>query len=98
MHLHQCILVFTARVVFGKSFADERAHVRLLAALLVVVAAGERRLAESCDGEILFFGIAGKSDDVLAGLFEGRHGAFDGFDGPAGDAGDGCFACDWRDG
>jgi hypothetical protein len=41
------------------------AHDCLLAALLIVVAGGERRLTESSDGEILSFGVCGERHDLV---------------------------------
>jgi hypothetical protein len=91
----QRISVFAARVVFCESFADVRAHDCLLAALLVVVAGGERCLVKAGDGEILFFGLCGERH-ALVGSFERRHGAFDGSRGLAGDAGGCGLAGEWR--
>lgn len=94
---HQRILVFASRIVFCQSFADESAHVRLLGALLVVVACDERRLAEASDGEILFLGVCTERQAVTR--FSERHlGAFDRLDHLAGHAGTRSPTCDRRDG
>jgi hypothetical protein len=95
MRPQQRISVFAARVVVCESFADVSAHDCLLAALLIVVAGGERRLTESSDGEILSFGVCGERHD-LVGFCERCHGAFGGFHCFAGDAGGCCLAREWR--
>ena len=81
MCVHESVHVFAARVVFREGFVDESAHVRLLAALFVIVACSEGRLAEACDGEILFFGIFGERDGILLVPCEGCHSELDGFEG-----------------
>jgi hypothetical protein len=91
----QRISVFAARIGLCESFADVRAHDRLFAALLVVVACCEGCLVKAGDGEILFFGVGGKRY-ALMGSFERRHGALYGFHGLAGGAGGCGLACEWR--
>jgi hypothetical protein len=95
VRLEQSIRVLGTRVVVRESFGDVRAHDRLLAALLVVVAGGEGRLAEAGDGEILFFGVCGEGN-AWEGFFERLYGAFEGFGCFAGGAGAGCLASDGR--
>lgn len=75
VYLQKLVGVLAVRIVFGESLADVCAHYSLLAAFLVVVAGGERGLAEACDGEILFFRVRDERlRDALAEFSDAGHG------------------------
>ena len=83
------------RVFVRQRFADERAHVGLLAAFSVVVALGEGGLAEARYGQILFFRVPGEADAGMA-LFEDAEGTAGGGWGWFRVGGEGCLAGYWR--
>lgn len=68
VHAQQGGRVVAVRVVLGVRLADVRAHQRLLAALLVVVALREGRLAEARHGQILFSGVQGQGEGSAGGV------------------------------
>lgn len=75
VYLQKLIGILAVGIVFCESLADVRAHYSLLATLLVVVAGGERGLAEACDGEILFFRVRDERlRDALTELSEAGEG------------------------
>lgn len=91
--------VVEIRIVVRERFADVRAHQRLLAALFVVVALRERRLAEARDGQILFVGVQGERGRGPARQAEEGQGAFHWVHcAAAGDAAQGCLPRDGGDG